>query len=230
MENENILVSNASDIERAGFYKKTYQHLALAILAFIGIETLLIKIIPTETILWMISGRFIWLFIIGLFWLGSILSEKMSFDPSKNQQYLGLGLSVILWSIVFLPMIYIAAFYSGSGDILIQAALTTLFMFAGLTAVVFFTNTDFSFLRTLLIVGGFVSLGIIVVGAIFGFNLGLWFSAGMAVLASASILYQTDQIKNNYGTQQYVGASLQLFSSVMLLFWYILRIFMSRRD
>ena len=230
MENENILVSNASDIERAGFYKKTYQHLALAILAFIGIETLLIKIIPAETILWMISGRFIWLFIIGLFWLGSILSEKMSFDPSKNQQYLGLGLSVILWSIVFLPMIYIAAFYSGSGDILIQAALTTLFMFAGLTAVVFFTNTDFSFLRTLLIVGGFVSLGIIVVGAIFGFNLGLWFSAGMVVLASASILYQTDQIKNNYGTQQYVGASLQLFSSVMLLFWYILRIFMSRRD
>ena len=66
-------------------------------------------------------------------------------------------------------------------------------------------------------------------GAIFGFNLGLWFSAGMAVLASASILYQTDQIKNNYGTEQYVGASLQLFASVMLLFWYILRIFMSRK-
>jgi len=229
MENENILVSNASEIERAGFYKKTYQHLALAVLAFIGVETLMIQLVPTEVIIWMLSGRFIWLFIIGLFWLGSILSEKMSFDPSKNQQYLGLGLSVILWSIVFLPMIFIALSYAG-GDILVQAALTTLFMFAGLTAVVFFTNTDFSFLRTLLIVGGFVSLGIIVVGAIFGFNLGLWFSAGMAVLASASILYQTDQIKNNYGTQQYVGASLQLFSSVMLLFWYILRIFMSRRD
>ena len=126
-------------------------------------------------------------------------------------------------------MIYIAKFYSGSGDILMQAALTTLFMFSGLTAVVFLTNTDFSFLRTMIIVGGFVSLGIIVVGAIFGFNLGLWFSAGMAILASASILYQTDQIKNNYGTEQYVGASLQLFSSVMLLFWYILRIFMSRK-
>jgi len=229
MDNENILVSNASDIERAGFYKKTYQHLALAVLAFIGVETLLIQLVPTDVIIWMLSGRFIWLFIIGLFWLGSILSEKMSFDPSKNQQYMGLGLSVILWSIVFLPMIFIALSYAG-GDILVQAALTTLFMFAGLTAVVFFTNTDFSFLRTILIVGGFVSLGIIVVGAIFGFNLGLWFSAGMAVLASASILYQTDQIKNNYGTQQYVGASLQLFSSVMLLFWYILRIFMSRRD
>ena len=126
-------------------------------------------------------------------------------------------------------MIYIAAFYSESSDILMQAALTTLFMFAGLTAVVFMTKTDFSFLRTIIVVGGFIALEMIVVGAIFGFNLGLWFSVGMVVLASASILYQTDQIKNHYGTQQYVGASLQLFASVMLLFWYILRILMSRK-
>ncbi|PJE39504.1 Bax inhibitor-1 family protein [Flavobacterium sp.] len=229
MENENILVSNATSIEKANFYKKTYQHLALAILAFIVVETLMIKLVPEEAIVWMLSGRFIWLFIIGLFWLGTTMSDRLAFHPSREKQYLGLSLYVILEAIIFLPMIFIASVYAG-GDVIMQAALTTLFMFGGLTSVVFFTNTDFSFLRTMLIVGGFVSLGIIVAGAIFGFNLGLWFSAGMAVLASASILYQTDQIKNNYGTQQYVGASLQLFSSVMLLFWYILRIFMSRRD
>jgi len=229
MENQNILIVNASDAEKASFYKKTYKHLALAVLAFIVVETILINVVPDETIKWMFSGRFIWLFIIGLFWLGTTMSNKLAFDPSRQKQYLGLAFYVILEAIIFLPMIYIAAFYSGSGDILMQAALTTLFMFSGLTAVVFLTNTDFSFLRTMIIVGGFVSLGIIVVGAIFGFNLGLWFSAGMAILASASILYQTDQIKNNYGTEQYVGASLQLFSSVMLLFWYILRIFMSRK-
>lgn len=229
MEDQNILVVNATDIEKASFYKKTYKHLALAVLAFILVETILINVVPPEAIAWMFGGRFIWLFIIGLFWLGTTMSNKLAFHPSRQKQYLGLAFYVILEAIIFLPMIYIAAFYSGSGDILLQAALTTIFMFAGLTAVVFFTSTDFSFLRTILIVGGFVSLGIIVVGAIFGFNLGLWFSAGMAVLASASILYQTDQIKNNYGTEQYVGASLQLFASVMLLFWYILRIFMSRK-
>lgn len=228
-DNQNILVVNASDTEKASFYKKTYKHLALAVLAFIIVETIMIKTVPVDVIVWMLSGRFIWLFIIGLFWLGTTMSNKLAFHPSRQKQYLGLAFYVILEAIIFLPMIYIAAGYSGSSDILMQAALTTLFMFAGLTAVVFLTNTDFSFLRTMIIVGGFVSLGIIVVGAIFGFNLGLWFSAGMAVLASASILYQTDQIKNNYGTEQYVGASLQLFASVMLLFWYILRIFMSRK-
>jgi len=229
MENSNILVSNASNIEKASFYKKTYQHLALAVLAFIVVEAILINVVPAEAIIWMLSGRFIWLFIIGLFWLGTTMSDRLAFHPSREKQYLGLGLYVLLEAIIFLPMIYIAMAYAG-GDVIMQAALTTLFMFAGLTAVVFFTKTDFSFLRTLLIVGGFVSLGIIVVGAIFGFNLGLWFSAGMAVLASASILYQTDQIKNRYETLQYVGASLQLFSSIMLLFWYILRIFMSRKS
>jgi FtsH-binding integral membrane protein len=229
MDNENILVSDATDLDKATFYKQTYKHLALALLSFIIVETILIKIVPVETILWMITGKFIWLFLIGLFWLGSILANKLAFDPSRQQQYIGLGVYVILEAIIFLPMIYIAAVYSGSLDILMQAAMTTLFMFTGLTAVVFLTRTDFSFLRTILVVGGFVALGAIVAGAIFGFNLGLWFSVGMVVLASASILYQTDQIKNKYGTQQYVGASLQLFASVMLLFWYILRILMSRK-
>lgn len=229
MENQNILVANATDIEKASFYRKTYKHLALAVLAFIVVETILIKTVPAEAILWMFGGGYRWLLIIGLFWLGTTMSDRLAFNPSRQRQYLGLAFYVILEAIIFLPMIYLAAGYSGSGDILMQAALTTIFMFAGLTAVVFLTNTDFSFLRTAIIVGGFLSLGIIVVGAIFGFNLGLWFSAGMAVLASASILYQTDQIKNKYGTEQYVGASLQLFASVMLLFWYILRIFMSRK-
>jgi FtsH-binding integral membrane protein len=222
------MLSQASDLEKATFYKKTYLHVAYALLAFILVETLLLQLVPAEMIITMISGRFVWLFIIGLFWLGTTMSNKMAFAPTQNQQYLGLGLYVLLEAIIFLPMITIAMLYAGGGMIM-QAAVITLFMFSGLTAVVFFTKTDFSFLRTALIVGGFISLGIIVVGAIFGFDLGLWFSVGMVVLASASILYQTSQIKDQYNTDQYVGAALQLFASIMLLFWYVLRILMSKK-
>lgn len=230
MENENIIVSQATDMERAAFFRKTYSHVAFAILAFIVVETILLNVIPFETIAWMMGGNYVWLFILGLFWLGSTMSNKLAFHPSRNQQYLGLGLYVVLEAIIFLPMILIALVYSGGGSMLYQATIITLFMFSGLTAVVFFTKTDFSFLRTLLVVGGFISLGIIVVGAIFGFDLGLWFSVGMVILASASILYQTSQIKDQYHTGQYVGAALQLFASIMLLFWYVLRILMSRRN
>ncbi|MDQ1099917.1 FtsH-binding integral membrane protein [Chryseobacterium sp. SORGH_AS 1048] len=81
-----------------------------------------------------------------------------------------------------------------------------------------------------MIIGGFIAIGLIVAGSIFGFDLGLWFSVGMVILASAGILYETNKLQNTYTTGQYVGASLQLFASIMLLFWYILRILMSRRS
>jgi len=224
----NLIVSYATDAERATFFKKTYSHVAYAILGFMVLESVLLQIVPMEWILSMMSGKFVWLFILGLFWLGSTMTDKLVFHPNRDKQYLGLGLYVILEAIIFLPLIAVAVLYSGS-EMIMQAALITLFMFSGLTAVVFMTKTDFSFLRTAITIGGFVALGIIVVGAIFGFNLGLWFSVGMVVLASGSILYQTSQIKDKFSTDQYVGASLQLFASIMLLFWYVLRILMSRK-
>ena len=226
---ENELVSRVSQVEQAEFFKKTYLHVAGAILAFVMVETFLINFVPENVILYMLSGKYVWLFILGLFWLGSTMSNNLAFHPSQQKQYLGLGLFVVLEAIIFLPMIAIATVFSES-NVIMPAAMITLFMFTGLTAVALFSKTDFSFLRTLITIGGFVSLGTIVAGAIFGFTLGLWFSVGMVILASGSILYQTQQLKEQYTTNQYVGAALQLFSSIMLLFWYILRILMSRRD
>ena len=157
-----------------------------------------------------------------------MLATKLSFSLSRNTQYLGLGLYVLIEAVIFLPMLGIASLYAP--QVITQAALVTLFMFAGLTATVFFTNKDFSFLRNIIVIGGFVALGVIVAGSIFGWNLGLWFSLAMVGLASASILYETYNIKNVYNKEQYVGAALQMFASIMLLFWYILRIFLNRRD
>jgi FtsH-binding integral membrane protein len=229
MNTENVIVAQANEYDRATFFRKTYSHVSVAILAFIGLESLLLKIVPTETILWMMSGRMIWLFIIGLMWLGSMLSNRLVFHPSRDNQYLGLGIYVILEAIVFLPLIFMACAMSGV-DLVAQAGMITLALFAGLTAVVFVSKKDFSFLRAAITIGGFLSLGAILVGMLFGFDLGLWFSVAMVVLASGSILYQTSKIKNEFTTDQYVGASLQLFSSIMLLFWYVLRILMSRRN
>ena len=76
--------------------------------------------------------------------------------------------------------------------------------------------------------GGLVAIGAIVAGTIFGFQLGTWFSVGMAAFAGAAVLYDTSKILKSYPEDRYVAASLQLFASVALMFWYILRIFMSR--
>ncbi|WP_449398301.1 Bax inhibitor-1/YccA family protein [Chryseobacterium wanjuense] len=224
-----VLVAQSSDVEKASFYKKTYLHVALSILAFIGVETVLLKIVPERLILAMFAQRFAWLLIIGVFWLASVLATKWSLSQSRGIQYFGLAFYVLLEAVIFLPLIYIAVVYTG-GQVIYQAAMLTIAMFAGISAVAFTSKRDFSFLRNIIIIGGFISLGLIVGGMLFGFNLGLWFSVGMVILASATILYQTSKLKDSYSTNQYVGASLQLFASIMLLFWYILSILMSRRN
>lgn len=224
-----VLVAHSTEVEKASFYKKTYLHVALSILAFIGVEAVLLKTVPAELILAMFSQKYIWLLIIGVFWLASVLASKWSLSQSKSTQYFGLGFYILLEAVIFLPLIYIAIVYAG-GQVIYQAAMLTIAMFAGISAVAFTSKRDFSFLRNIIVIGGFISLGLIVGGMIFGFNLGLWFSVGMVILASATILYQTSKLKDSYSTNQYVGASLQLFASIMLLFWYILSILMSRRS
>jgi FtsH-binding integral membrane protein len=224
-----VLVAHAKDVEKASFYRKTYLHVALSILAFIGVETVLIQTVPEQLIAAMFAQRFAWLLIIGVFWLASVLATKWSLSQSKSTQYFGLGFYILLEAVIFLPLIYIAIKYSGA-QVIYQAAMLTIAMFAGISAVAFTSKRDFSFLRNVIVIGGFISLGLIVGGMLFGFNLGLWFSVGMVILASATILYQTSKLKDSYGTNQYVGAALQLFASIMLLFWYILSILMNRRS
>jgi FtsH-binding integral membrane protein len=225
-----VLVAHSSDVEKASFYKKTYLHVALSILAFIGVETILLKTVPAELIAMMFAQRYIWLLIIGVFWLASVLASKWSLSQSKSTQYLGLGFYILLEAIIFMPLLFIATNMAGGSNVIFQAATLTIAMFAGISAVAFTSKRDFSFLRNIIVIGGFISIGLIVGGMIFGFNLGLWFSVGMVILASATILYQTSKLKDSYGTNQYVGAALQLFASIMLLFWYILSILMSRRN
>ena len=74
------------------------------------------------------------------------------------------------------------------------------------------------------------SLGFIFCAVIFNFALGPIFTYAMIALACGYILYDTSNVLHHYHIGQHVAASLALFSSVVLLFWYILRLFMSSRD
>ena len=229
LNNEFInITTTTSEVERAEFYKKTYLHVALGVLVFIVVEYLFLH---TEAIvkfaLSLTEGK-MWLLMLGGFMLVTNVAESMAVKSTdRNKQYLGYFLYILAEAFIFVPLLYIAMYYV-EGDVIQQAAVLTLGLFTGLSAVVLMTKKDFSFLRTALTVGGFVAIGLIIAGLLFGFNLGLWFSAGMVLLAAGSILYQTSNLVHKYRTDQYVAAALGLFASLMLMFWYILRILMSR--
>jgi len=220
-------VSEISVDRRASFISKTYGHVAAALLLFTLIEIWLFKtgrVVPLTQFLL----SFNWLLVIGglmvVSWLATHVSLRME---SKPLQYLALAGFVGAQAVIFAPMLLIASIQKPG--IIGDAAEITLLGTFGLTAVAFITRKDFSFLRSVLIWAGVVALIAIAGGVLFGFQLGTWFSVAMIGIAGAAVLYDTSNIIHHYPEDRYVGAALALFSSIMLMFWYVLRLLMSRR-
>ncbi len=216
----------AGESERTAFIRRTYLHLAAAILAFVGLETLLFMVAgeAVGNIVATMAGGWNWLFVLGAFMVVSWVAHSWaSSATSLTTQYMGLGLYVVAEAVIFLPLLYVAQ-RIGSETIL-AAALITGIVFGGLTLIVFTTRADLASWGKYLWMGGLIALGVIAASIVTGaFSLGVIFSGCMIALASGYILYDTSNVLHHYRTDQYVAASLALFASVAILFWYILRI------
>jgi FtsH-binding integral membrane protein len=215
----------ASADARVAFIQRTYGHLAGAILAFIALETALLKIegVSEAILATMFKGG--WLFIILAFIGASYLARMWAnAATSRPMQYLGLALYVVLEALIFLPILYICVHYVKDPNIIPMSGILTLGIFGGLTVCVFVSGRDFSYLGPILSIGMFLMLGAAIAGYFFGFNMPLFYSFIGVALASGFILYDTSNVIRNYRTDQHVAAALELFASVALLFYYILRI------
>jgi len=184
--------------------------------------------------------------------VGYVAERLATSDSSKGLQYAGLGLAVTAEAFLLQPMLWILMIKFGTPEnmftftesgnevipalspvaasILTQAVVITLAIFAGLTAVVFVTKKDFSFMRGVLAILTFGALGVIVASLMFGFSLGAVFSGAMILLMAGYILYQTSLVMAHFPPTGYVAASLMLFSTIATLFWYVLRLLMSLRS
>lgn len=224
----------AQQAERAEFIQRTYLHLGAAIIAFVAILTMIFAMFPAPVILEKLgplTGGYGWLLFLGGFMAVSWVARSWaSSDTSIGMQYAGLSLYVIAEAIIFVPLMAVATIIEPDGSILLEAGIITTLVFGGLTAFVFLTGTDFSGLGKYLCIAGLAAMGIIVLGIIFGFTLGLFFSGAMVLLAAGYILYDTSNVLHHYRTNQHVAASLALFASVALLLWYVIRILIAMRD
>jgi FtsH-binding integral membrane protein len=227
----------SSRSERATFIRRTYAHLAGAILALIAIEAFIFGVVRPlvgyhtfdSAIFGLFYNRGGSLLLMVAFIGVSFLAHYWAFNGgSQALQYAGLSLYVLLQAFIFLPLLCIAMFYISPDptrpdfSVIAQAGILTMCLFAGLTATVFLTGKDFSFLGPILAIGFFVALGTIVCAICFGFTLGLWFSLAMIVLAAGAILYDTSNILYKFRMDQHVAAALSLFASVAMLFYYVL--------
>ena len=218
-------VVELDDQTRGDFVVRVYQHLMGAVVAFVGFEAVLLNTGASEWMYNRVSGGS-WLLILGLFMVGQWIVTNAAHDLLNPQrQYAALFGSAALYSVLFAPMLHYFFRIADDGATSVAAAgLITAVAFAGLTVVAFVTRKDLSFIRPIMMYG-FVAAFALIIGAIlFGFTLGVWFSVAMIVLAGGAILYQTQTIIRKYPVQAHVGAALALFSSVMTMFFYVLRL------
>jgi hypothetical protein len=219
----------ATSVEtRARFVTRTYNHLMGSIVLFTLLEVWFFTTGMAESIAAAMLGNS-WLLVLGGFMLVTWLATRAAHtSESMATQYAALFAVVLAYAVLFIPMLYIAN--SFADGVIESAAFVTLLGFAGLTAVAFTTRKDFSFMASALRYGGVMALVAIVAAVLFGFELGTWFSVAMVGFAGAAILYDTSNVLHHFPEDRYVAASLQLFASVALMFWYVLRIFLSSRE
>lgn len=213
---------------RAAFIARTYLHLLGAVLAFTVLQVVLFSTGVAQAIAGALLGTS-WLLVLGGFiavsWLASRVAHR---STSLSAQYAALAGFVVAEALIFVPLLWLAFSYAPGA--IQSAAIVTIGGFLGLTFIAFWTRKDFSFLGALLRWGMIGALLLIVAGVLFGFGLGTWFSVAMVLLAGGAILYDTSNVLHHFPEDRYVAASLELFASIGLLFWYVLQLFMSARD
>lgn len=216
---------------RARFIVRTYNHLFGAIVAFALIEFGLfasgIADVIATTILR--GGQFLWLGVLAAFMIVGWLASRFAHTAdSKGVQYAALGGYVFAQALLFVPLLWIAERFAPSA--IPSAGLVTMLGFAALTGIAFWTRKDFSFLGGILRWGFICALLLMIAGMIFGFQLGVFFSIALVGLAGAAILYDTSNVIHHFPDDRHVGAALELFASVALMFWYVLRLFLASRE
>ena len=222
-------VSALGTEDRASFIWKCYAHVVGAILALVAIETYLFTSGAAAPIAnaMMGSPMIVLIGFIALSWGAGHVAHRLE---STMAQYAAFGVFVFLWAVMFVPILAIALMMDAEsgGNMIESAAITTIVGCGALVATVMITRKDFSFLRGVLVWGFFIAIGLIAAAWAFGWNLGTWFSVGMIGFSGVAVLYDTSNIMHHYPQDKYVAASMALFASIAMMFFYILRLFMSR--
>ena len=220
--------------ERLAFIRKTYAHLTAAIYGLVLIEFLYFKTLRLDQ--W-VPSMFSTLGLAGVLFGGYMVISDLAnaghaLARRSEMQYVGLFTYVFSFSVILCPLLWIANFYSTpiaghQYSTILVAAIATLAIFGAITATVFLTKKDFSFLGPILGVASIALFGVILL-AMFGlFNFSTGLCIVFAVFAGAVILYDTSNVLHQYRTEQYVAAALRAVRFGGLLFWYVLQILMS---
>jgi FtsH-binding integral membrane protein len=221
----NVVAMEDAQTQKA-FLTKTYLHLLLAIGLFVGSLLTIFTVKPIlMAIFWVWFLPFApMIMMIALIGVSAIATSLARTSTNKTLHYVGLVAYSVMEVVFVTPMIYMFL-VRGQGADIVTASWMTLAIFGCMTATVFVVKPDLGFLGKFLAFASISSIVVVLGAIVFGFTLGTWFTMAMIVLACGYILYETSSMTKIYNKNQYVACALSLFASIVMLFWYILRLF-----
>jgi FtsH-binding integral membrane protein len=208
--------AQASVAERMSFIRKVYALFFAATLFGIGGVALGLSFTPLRVFAF--EHPFIMFFAM----IGGVLGAQ-AVRHVRGLNLFALFAFTMLTGAIISPLIYIIG-QINPGSIL-TAGVLTVGIFGGLTAYVFISKRDFSFMRGMLTVGLIV---VILAGLLSMFlasgALGFAVSAAALLLFSGFVLYDTSNIIRHYPTNEYVSAALSLYLDAFNIFLALLRL------
>jgi FtsH-binding integral membrane protein len=222
-----IPVSSAPPEARTAYMTRVYVRLLVGLAGFIlGSMALFVTGLAYSIASFVLSVN--WLLILGGFMLVSWMSTTLlARAETVGAQYGAYAAIVAANVVLFATPLVIAQEFAPEGTITLAAQLSVV-AFAALSVISIRTAKDFSFLRGILLWGGVLALLGIVGSTIFGVGLGAWFAVAMIGYAGAAILYDTQKVYRTYPLGTETAAAVRLFSSLTLLFWYVLQLLSNR--
>ena len=212
-----VPASEVSVQERVGFIRKVYALFFAATLFAIGGAVIGINTPP----LLLFAAQHPWIMFFMM--IGGVMAaQALRHKPGINLVAL-FGFTTFT-GIVISPLLYIIG--RTNPNSILQAGLLTVGIFGGLTAYVFISNRDFSFLRGMVTVGLIVVILAGVMNLLFVGSMGLGFALAIATLLlfSGFVLYDTSNIIRRYPTNEYVAGALDLYLDAFNMFLALLRI------
>ncbi|HJQ67404.1 MAG TPA: Bax inhibitor-1/YccA family protein [Blastocatellia bacterium] len=214
--------AEATVSERLGFIRKVYALFFVGILFAIGGV-----VIGFNTPSLMIAiARHPWITLIALI-AGVIGAQAVRHMPGINVA--AFFAFTTFTGVVISPLLYYVSATNPAS--ILQAGVLTVGIFGGLTAYVFVSKKDFSFMRGMLwvgliviVLGGFLNM--LIVGST---GLGFALAAGALILFSGFVLYDTSNIIRRYPTNEYIAGAMDLYLDAFNIFLALIRILNSGR-
>lgn len=214
---------------RLAYMRRMYGHLMAGIGILVAAEVLLFTTGLGHAIgAWFVEvGGLGWGLVLGAYSLVTWIATSFATGPDEHGTHrIAYGAMIAGQVLLLTPLLGVAFTLPELQGTVGRAAAVSTLGFVGLSGIALTSSKDFSFLGAILRWLAVVLVLLAVVAAVAGMHLGAVLSVAMVAFAGTAILWETQQVLRTHEPGTEFAAAMQLFSSVMLLFWYALRLFM----